>query len=266
MTKLKPSNVGSEPTPLAKIIVLDEGPYLLYGKVPFSQQFILPDALGESWYYQRGESFTTSDDPTHPTLLCRCGHSKNTPYCDSSHESAEWDAHLTALPDRLLDNVQTIESSELTLTDNERYCCYARFCHPGGSVWRLAQNSESKANRDLAIREASMCPSARLMAWRRGEELSYEFDFEPSLSLLEDPEAECSAGLWLRGGIAVERADGVRYEVRNRVVLCRCGESGNKPYCDGTHASAHWRDALAGVAKGEELPDGELEICEMSTI
>ncbi len=262
MTKLKPSNVGQEPTDKEKILVLEDGPYLLYGTPPFAQQFIMPDAMGESWSYKRGREFEVSNDPTHPTLLCRCGHSRKAPYCDSSHESADWDAHLTALPDRLLDDVQLVEGATITLSDNERYCCYARFCHPGGSAWRLADSSESTANRDLAIREASMCPSARLMAWRRGEELPYEFDFEPSVSLLEDPEAECSAGLWLRGGIAVERADGLRYEVRNRVVLCRCGESHNKPYCDGSHASKHWDDGIEGGVEGVELPDGELQICE----
>jgi CDGSH-type Zn-finger protein len=29
--------------------------------------------------------------------------------------------------------------------------------------------------------------------------------------------------------------DGSPYEVRNRQTLCRCGGSGNKPFCDGTH-------------------------------
>jgi len=30
-------------------------------------------------------------------------------------------------------------------------------------------------------------------------------------------------------------ADGRAYEVRNRVSLCRCGKSKNKPFCDGSH-------------------------------
>jgi CDGSH-type Zn-finger protein len=41
----------------------------------------------------------------------------------------------------------------------------------------------------------------------------------------------------VRGGIAVVSADGEQYEVRNRMTLCRCGASSNKPFCDGTHAS-----------------------------
>ena len=48
--------------------------------------------------------------------------------------------------------------------------------------------------------------------------------------------------LWLRGGIPGAAADGFEYEVRNRVTLCRCGQSQNKPFCDGTHAAIKFRD------------------------
>ena len=40
--------------------------------------------------------------------------------------------------------------------------------------------------------------------------------------------------LWVRGGIPVMSADGKPYAIRNRVTLCRCGKSGNKPFCDGS--------------------------------
>ena len=35
---------------------------------------------------------------------------------------------------------------------------------------------------------------------------------------------------------------GHTWEVRNRVTLCRCGHSGNKPFCDGTHSAVGFRD------------------------
>jgi CDGSH-type Zn-finger protein len=40
---------------------------------------------------------------------------------------------------------------------------------------------------------------------------------------------------WVTGNIPIERADGKPFETRNRVTLCRCGHSENKPLCDGTH-------------------------------
>jgi len=61
-------------------------------------------------------------------------------------------------------------------------------------------------------------------------------------------------GIWLRGGIAVTAADGTPYPVRNRVVLCRCGASSNKPFCDGSHATIGFADAVLETVDAE--PDG----------
>lgn len=38
------------------------------------------------------------------------------------------------------------------------------------------------------------------------------------------------------------RSDGRPQEARNRVTLCRCGHSGNKPLCDGTHREIGFRE------------------------
>ena len=37
-----------------RITVEETGPYLVYGQPPLAQQFIMPDAEGESWYFQQG--------------------------------------------------------------------------------------------------------------------------------------------------------------------------------------------------------------------
>ncbi|MFI3269067.1 MAG: CDGSH iron-sulfur domain-containing protein [Rikenellaceae bacterium] len=286
MTKLEPAaaTVAADVETI-RVVVLEDGGYLLHGAPYISQQFILPDEMQESWIYREGAHFATGNgnatgsesetgnesamgsesstgnkSSTGSSLLCRCGASHNKPFCDGTHAKVEWDSRLTASMDRLLDGARYFEGEELLLSDNESYCCYARFCHPSGGAWHLTEDSADPESRNLAIREASMCPSARLMAWGRGEDTPYEFDFKPSVSLLEDPAAECSAGVWLRGGVVVERQSGERYERRNRVVLCRCGKSHNKPYCDGAHAAERWHDGLPDLADGEQLPDGELEI------
>ena len=45
--------------------------------------------------------------------------------------------------------------------------------------------------------------------------------------------------LWVTGGISIKRSDGQILETRNRVTLCNCGKSKNKPFCDGTHRAGH---------------------------
>ncbi len=234
------------------ITVTEKGPYLVYGRPPMAEQFIMPNDRNESWYFQEGKHFSTESEPT---ALCRCGASKRKPYCDGTHETATWDPELTSPKDSLLDGAEKIEGGTLTLTDNEKYCVFARFCHPYGDVWNLTEESDDPEARKLAIREASMCPSGRLMAWDNASGMPYEFHFEPSLGLIEDPMIGASGGLWIRGGIPVRRENGETYEIRNRVVVCRCGQSANKPYCDGTHASIKWRDNLEGEPAGETLPE-----------
>jgi CDGSH-type Zn-finger protein len=39
----------------------------------------------------------------------------------------------------------------------------------------------------------------------------------------------------IEGGVPLEAADGTLYELKPAYSLCRCGQSANKPYCDGTH-------------------------------
>ncbi len=264
MTKIADEVPNLQQDSSIRVVIEQEGPYLLYGSPIVQQQFIVPNANGESWRYVAGDRYAVSEDSAQPTPLCRCGASHNKPYCDNSHASTAWDSELTSPIDKILDDARIFEGEQLQMSDSERYCCYARFCHPGGGAWRLTQGSDNPASHDLAIREASMCPSARLMAWEVGSENPYEFKFEQSVGLLEDLAIDCSGGIWLRGGIAVARPDGEEYELRNRVVLCRCGASHNKPYCDGTHAAIKWRDNLPQNMEGEELPEGELMV-EAST-
>lgn len=72
------------------------------------------------------------------------------------------------------------------------------------------------------------------MVWTK-DGIPIEPVFEPEIALVRDPKAGMFGPLWVRGGIPVVSADGFRYEVRNRVTLCRCGKSANKPFCGGSH-------------------------------
>ena len=45
--------------------------------------------------------------------------------------------------------------------------------------------------------------------------------------------------------------DGSPLETKPRMILCRCGQSGRKPYCDGTHARVGFDDAR----QGDRVPD-----------
>lgn len=47
----------------------------------------------------------------------------------------------------------------------------------------------------------------------------------------------------VRGGVMVTDADGNAYETVDVIALCRCGHSGKKPFCDGTHKTRGFESA-----------------------
>ncbi len=231
---------GSKSAPENFFIKITKGgPYLLYGSPPINEMIITPNENGENWTYRNGKAFDLEGQPC--CALCRCGHSKNKPFCSGAHKHEEWEPEETALFEPLLDDAEAIEGPELILYDNETYCAFARFCDAKGRIWNIVQRAETPEQVELAKRESAHCPGGRLLIWDKKEKKMYEPDFEPSIGIIEDPGIRVSGPIWVRGGIRVESADGKSYEIRNRVTLCRCGASSNKPFCDGTHANFKWK-------------------------
>ncbi len=227
-----------------KVVVTENGPYLVTGNVPLAIQIITPNEHGQSWDWVQGSTF-----PAKATYeLCRCGQSQNPPYCDQSHERVGFDGKETASRVPIARQSETTEGPTLTLSDAEGLCAFARFCDPAGKIWSLIERTNVPEARKLAIREAMHCPSGRLVLHENESGKDLEEALPPSIGVVEDPVLGCSGPLWIRGGITVESADGKRYERRNRVTLCRCGASNNKPFCNGSHASIMFNDGRVAEA------------------
>lgn len=219
-----------------KITVSINGPYLVEGALPITTQTIVTNDAGESVAWLEGDSFK-SKESYH---LCRCGQSSTKPFCDGTHLRNGFDGTETASREPYLAQAQMQTGPSLDLTDVESLCAFGRFCDPAGQVWNLVEEEGEEAAR-LTIREAGLCPSGRLVAWDRSTNVAIEPHFEPSLGLIEDPKLGVSGAIWVRGGIPIISGDGEAYEVRNRVTLCRCGASRNKPFCDGSHVSVRFK-------------------------
>jgi CDGSH-type Zn-finger protein len=222
----------------AKVQISKNGPYVVSGNMPMRKQTIGTNSAGESVKWVEGDSFPSQAE----MYLCRCGQSAKKPFCDGSHTKSKFDGTESASREPYQSQAKVMRGPSMSLTDAEHLCAFARFCDPNGQVWSLVDRTDEPSARKHFVREASDCPSGRLVAWENGAPI--EPSFEPSIGLVEDPANECSGPLWLRGGVPVVGADGHRYEVRNRVTLCRCGASQNKPFCDGTHASIKFKDGL----------------------
>ncbi|MBI2907073.1 MAG: CDGSH iron-sulfur domain-containing protein [Chloroflexi bacterium] len=213
-----------------RIKVTENGPYLVSGGVPLSQQIICVDADGYAHGWREGEKYEALGE----YALCRCGRSGHKPFCDATHLQVPFHGAETASRKPYLEQAREIDGPDLKLTDAEPLCAYSRFCQRAGTIWKLTEQSSDPEARKTAIEEAGDCPSGRLVEWEK-DGAAIEPEFKPSIGVVKVPEEDKLGPLWVRGGIPIESVDGATYEVRNRVTLCRCGKSANKPFCDGKH-------------------------------
>jgi CDGSH-type Zn-finger protein len=221
-----------------RVVVSKNGPYLVTGAVPLARQTIVADAEGGSQQWRESHPFPPQESYT----LCRCGQSANKPFCDGTHRKIGFDGTETASRQPYREQAKRLEGPVFALTDAEVLCAGARFCDPNGQVWNQVERTEQAGVRATFVRQVNNCPSGRLVAWERATGKPIEHHLPVSIGVIEDPPERVSGPLWLRGGIPVTSADGFAYEVRNRVTLCRCGASKNKPFCDGSHAAMGFRD------------------------
>ena len=223
-----------------KVKVTENGPYLVTGGLSLSEEIIETDEDGISVGWKKGKKFGVKEE----YALCRCGHSGNQPYCNRAHAEKNFDGSETASKKGFKEQAEFINGKGVALYDAEALCAVARFCDLGKGAWQLAEDSGDPEDKKLCIKESELCPSGRLVAVDKKTGKVYEPEFDPSIVLIQDPARKVSGPLYLKGGIPVISADGFEYEVRNRQTLCRCGESKNKPFCDGTHISCGFRDDI----------------------
>jgi CDGSH-type Zn-finger protein len=222
-----------------RVVICKDGPYLVHGKVPLVRLTIGTDADGGSETWVTGDTLPTAEEPY---ALCRCGKSKNKPFCDGSHQKAGFDGKETASREPYQARATIIDGPTMQLSDAEDLCAFARYCDPQGTVWSQVERTDDPQVRAMFIRQVGHCPAGRLVAVDKSTGQAVEPELPVSIGVVDDPEKQCAGPLWLRGGIPVVSEDGFAYEVRNRVTLCRCGKSDKKPFCDGTHVEINFRE------------------------
>lgn len=221
-----------------RITVTENGPYMVSGGVPLVRVEIVTNDVGESVGWREVERL----DAPYRYMLCRCGHSTTKPFCDGSHEACGFDGTETAGHATYLESAVNIDGPGVRLHDARHLCAEARFCDRAGGLWNLVEACDDAEKRALAREEAMLCPSGRYVFCDEGSDEPHEPELEASVAIVDDPALGVAGPLWVRGGIPIFDAAGEPYEVRNRVTLCRCGHSANKPFCDGSHVKAEFRE------------------------
>jgi len=214
-----------------KIVILKDGPYIVKGSLPINRVKVTFDADEMPLDYEIVESY-----PLKPIQsLCRCGQSKTMPFCDGTHASVSFKSGEDTRLELFYEGARKMVGRNLILYDYRELCMGVGFCHRAGSTWVLTRLSNMPEKRKLAIEQAGLCPSGRLVAADKETGEPIEPDFEPSVSIIDDPRFKTLFPLWIKGGVPIEAQDGTLYEIRQRVTLCSCGKSRIKPFCDGRH-------------------------------
>jgi CDGSH-type Zn-finger protein len=219
------------------IVVTQNGPYLVSGGLPLSEQALAVDREGSTWDFQD----LGGVEAPERYALCRCGQSANRPFCDGSHARIGFDGTEVASRRTFVEDAERLAGPTMDLMDNRPLCAFARICDGHGRIWNTVLETDEADKREIVAHQGTYCPSGRLVVEDKESGVVLEPELEPSIVLLEDPQEDASGPIWVRGGVRIVAADGTPYEQRNRVTLCRCGQSSNKPFCDGTHAHVGFR-------------------------
>ncbi len=220
-----------------RVVIVKDGPYRVSGSLPLDKAIIITDRRGIPARWGKGEKYPAQESYS----LCRCGHSVSKPYCSGMHAEKRFDGTETASRKKFMKQADRYRGPVINLLDAVSFCALARFCDKAEGVWELSSRKDKKSVK-LAIREACDCPAGRLLAWDNKTGKPIEPKLKKSISLIEDPSERASGPIWVKGGVPIQSSDGTVYEVRNRVTLCRCGKSINKPFCDGTHLTVEFND------------------------
>lgn len=203
---------SNETSLLPTISSKPNGPYLVNGLTTFTNS--------------RGEAIATKET----IALCRCGESKNKPFCDGTHAKIGFEDGKK--PDRMKDQRRDYVGKSITIHDNRGMCAHAGVCTDRlSSVWRMGVKpwiDPDGAGVQAIIETIEACPSGAL-SYTIDDEEHRDWDNPAAIKLAKN------GPYVVTGGIRLENTEFGEGNSHEHFTLCRCGGSKNKPFCDGSH-------------------------------
>lgn len=208
-------NIGKKPV----IEATEKGPFIVYD---------LEDLYDCDWHPLPA---------TRVMALCRCGKSKNKPYCDGTH--TQFDFNTDQEDDGEKDFRKDFVGKKITIHDNRAICSHAGFCTGGlPSVWRREESpwiDPDSASPEKIKAVIKKCPSGALSYSVDGVE-HRDYDRRPAIHVTKD------GPLFVVGKPELPKVKRMVKVSEEHYALCRCGGSKNKPFCDGSHRDINFKD------------------------
>ncbi len=209
---------SNQENPKPQVFPSPNGPYFLFDDFTLRPVGNLQNSKGAGYSTVR------------TIALCRCGGSKNKPFCDGTHMTNNFSGEKDA--SRTLDRRDNYIGKKIVIHDNRGICAHSGFCTDGlPSVFRMKTKpwiDPDAAGVEAIIETIKKCPSGALSY--SIENLEYrDQEREPMVTVTKDGPHAITGGIELMGQTWGEGSSKEHY------TLCRCGESKNKPFCSGQH-------------------------------
>jgi CDGSH-type Zn-finger protein len=222
-----------------KIVPLSNGPYYLINEMEPKVVKNLQNSKGKPLSVIRGVS------------LCRCGASNNKPFCDGTHSKIgfssenkeEEDTNNSDRHPMVKDKRKNYVGRSITIHDNRKICSHAAECVNNlPSVFKLNArpwiSPDAAETKEEIINTIKKCPSGALSYSVDDMEYRDQNDRMPMITVSKGGPFHITGGIDLIGD-NIQWAEGASKE---HYVLCRCGASNNKPFCDGMHRLINFKD------------------------
>ncbi len=134
-------------------------------------------------------------------------------------------------------------NGEVTIVWQPKMCIHSAKCWRGENSLPEVFNPSEKpwikpegASTERIIEQVKNCPSGAISYFKNNE-------MEKNESISSETVAETipNGPLLVYGNIIVKDSEGNQTQKNKVTAFCRCGASGNKPYCDGSHVKIDFK-------------------------
>lgn len=173
--------------------------------------------------------------------LCRCGLSAKKPFCDGSHKAAGFSstsdtANIRNTP---ISYSGEVEGTQVSVHYTPVLCSHAAECvkasqaifDPTRKPWVAPEQGKMS---DL-LAAMSNCPSGALRLEVGKTEPQHMVNGDTDVMVERN-------GPYRVKNVALDADFNGAGASQTKYVLCRCGHSKNKPFCDGSHRDKGWND------------------------
>ncbi len=136
--------------------------------------------------------------------------------------------------------IKQYSNKELTIVWKPKKCIHAGECikalpqvyNPKEKPWLTIENATT-----IELKEQIMkCPSGALSYYMKNTEKNETETLTTNVEVMKD------GPLLVYGTLNVSLKDGQKEIKKKTTAFCRCGQSSEKPYCDGTHKKVDFQD------------------------